>query len=469
MGDLLEISEKSPKIQKIEKGIVDWRIQGMDLTATLLPHQVIGRDWCLEREEGGCVLADDMGLGKTVTSIAVMCTVPARTLIVLPLALVAQWKKEIAKHASGARVIEYTGAKRGALVGSEAWETADVVLTTYGTILSDLKRGKLEDSSSWASNGYARFGRLILDEAHKVKNFKKGKTHVALRQICRAGDIPRRLFLTGTPICNKEADLVSLLKLTRRRGRLDDLAREFVLYRTKEELLADKLPPISVVDVGRPLEKGSRQGHYHKWAQTNLGAMPLLEILRMRQSVDDTRLLPETFKEEADEDLDSEEGEEGEEGEDVESASISSKIAELREIIVSIPEGDKVVIFSQWVKMLDCAKAVLGDGSLMYHGGMTAVEKAAAVERFEYDDEKRYMLVSLKAGGFGLNLCMANHVVILEPYFTYADEKQAIDRVFRIGQTKPVFVHKLWTEDSIENWVRDLQERKRLLAVKLLA
>jgi SNF2 family DNA or RNA helicase len=438
----------------------------MELTATLLPHQVIGRDWCLEREEGGCVLADDMGLGKTVTSIAVMCAAAARTLIVLPLALVAQWKKEIAKHASGAGVVEYTGAKRRGLIGSEAWEMADVVLTTYGTILSDFKKGKLE----YLVEG--RFGRLILDEAHKVKNFKKGKTHVALRKICRDGDIPRRLFLTGTPICNSETDLISLLKLTRRRGRLDDLAREFVLYRTKEELLADKLPPISVVDVGRPLDEGSRQSHYHKWARTNLGGMPLLEILRMRQSADDTRLLPEEFREEADEEEHEVEVEDDSEKEaDAGSASISSaKIAELRDIIARIPAGDKVVIFSQWVKMLECAKAVLGcESALMYHGGMTAREKARAVELFEDDEEKRFMLVSLKAGGFGLNLCMANHVVILEPYFTYADEKQAIDRVFRIGQTKPVFVHKLWAEGSIENWVRDLQERKRLLAVQLLA
>lgn len=417
------------------------------LLATLMPHQEEGVKWCLEKEEAGCILADDMGLGKTVTSCALMASNFVRTLIIVPLALLSQWASEIERHTSGISVGVYHGGKRELL-------NTDVTLTTTHIVLADFKKGD--------AGKYSCFDRVIIDEAHKLKNYNT-HGHMVISTIFSRTRY--KVLLTGTPICNSINDLISLVLLLNRspyndadywKGltvseRIDEITEfknELLLHRTKDTILKQTLPTININSVKLPLGK---KKVYRNIAETEFGCK-LIKILRMRQALNDVGLI--NLEELA---LKGDIGPE-----------ISEKITQLRSILDNVPRGDKVVVFSQWACMLDILALANPETHLMYTGKVNMAEKTKVLEEFKTNPEIKVLYITLKCGGCGLNLNVANHAIIVEPYFNHAEEKQAIDRIYRIGQEKQVFVHKLSVSSSIESWMKQLQSTKLSMANMIL-
>lgn len=417
------------------------------LHAKLMPHQQQGVEWLVKHEYGGCILADDMGLGKTVQCCALMCECPLLTLVIAPLALLGQWKSEIHKHTSLSVAIHH-GTQRFRNVEYHT----DVILTTPQTVNNDFARGALDV--------YTEVGRVIIDEAHRLKNAKSA-VHKGVKMAFI--DVPHKIIVTGTPICNSMQDLISLIQLLNREPyskedywmgvkideqleRTYEFSNKYVLRRTKEKEMPNVLPECTIHDV-----YGSYVGNQSIAYQNCLHnhSAVISKIARLRQISNDTSLLPNAtgFTE------------------------MSWKVGHFVSLIENIPEDEKVVVFSQWTRMLDKLQQTvdpLCKRSCMYHGKMTVDEKDAAIVAFKNDKTRRILFVSLKSGGCGLNLVEANHAVIVEPYFNYAEEKQAIDRVYRIGQTKPVHVYRMYGKSNIESWMQQLQATKKRLAEKII-
>lgn len=426
------------------------------LVATLLPHQQDALAWCKDHEETGCILADDMGLGKTVTSCALIasCAPGTRTLVVAPLALLEQWQSEIHRHTTGLTAAIYHGPSRMDV------PSADIIITTASTVASDFKRPVgASKRPVGASHMYSTFGRLIVDEAHKLKN-RKATTHMIFQHMFK--NTPRKVLLTGTPICNNINDMISLITLlnldpysssdfwnhatlAKRIKHVNEIKASVLLHRTKDMVLDGKLPPISIRTSAMPLP--GEQAEAYKTISNQPYDCKLIKILRMRQAANNTRL--------ADPDL---------------STTMCKKISQIHDILSKIPKDEKVVIFSQWVTMLQLVADTLPTKPLMYHGKCTPQEKKDALLAFREDNgpDSQVMCVTLKSGGCGLNLTSANHTIIVEPYFNHAEERQAIDRIYRIGQTRPVYVHKLCIAKSVENWMRMLQTTKCTLSGMML-
>lgn len=438
------------------------------LIATLLPHQEIGATWCLEREESGCILADDMGLGKTVTACAVMVRRVLPTLIIAPLTLVHQWNAEISKHTHGISAWIHHGAQRHKHVAR--FPEHDVVITNPETVVSDWKRG--------VRSIYGGFKRVVIDEAHMLRN-GKSKIHEAVMALFSNGDAPPcKIFLTGTPVCNKTDDLINMVTLLnmdpyndRAFWKRTDIAEKLthlqevrnlcILRRTKTDILANELPNKEVKTVTLELDSSETYTkEYTRLRAWNIKPV-IAKILRLRQCVNQISLIHNMLEkdqkvmEEYSNSLPSE---------------VSAKLEYISRTISETPPDDKVVVFSQWTSMLAHIKSHLGNGveCEVYHGKLTTDEKEAALERFRTDPSVKVLLMSLRAGSCGLNLCVANHVIITEPYFNAAEENQAIDRVYRIGQTKNVFVHKLVVPSTVENWMLQLQKYKGTISDSIL-
>lgn len=424
------------------------------LRSTLLPHQLIGVDWCLEREAAGCILADDMGLGKTVTACGVMVQKRLKTLVVAPIALLGQWKAEVEKHTDGVRAMVYHGSK------VESFAEFDVIITNPETILSNFKKGRRAI--------FDVFDRLIVDEAHGFRN-AKSRVFEATYSIFGQRTDMRKILMTGTPICNKSRDMIALVSLLNipelsdpdywkaikgadeEVEALRTLRREHVLRRTKEEVIGDRLPKKEIRDVRINLEDSPVYTSQYKRIQQRVEKPVIKKILRLRQCVNNV-----AFTREA---TDTSEL----------SNEISAKVRYIRETVMNVPEGEKIVIFSQWTTMLAHIALEIGEDKCeLFHGKMGGVEKRRALERFNDDSGVKVFLVSLKCGGCGLNLVAANHVIMTEPYFNLAEEKQAIDRVYRIGQTRDVIIHKLFVPGTIESWMHQLQKIKGTISDAVL-
>lgn len=420
----------------------------------------------MEREVGGCILADDMGLGKTVTTCAVLVASPMRTIIVAPLSLVEQWKAEIAKHTEGLSVATYHGDNR------EMCSESDIVITNPESVLGDFKRGRAGE--------YESFQRLVVDEAHILRN-PKSKIYEAISAVfgCQDnGESVRKLFLTGTPVCNKSDDFIALmtllnldkysyseywrsLKCEEMIEALQHVRREYMMRRTKEEVLGHLLPNKEVRNIEIRLEESELYTKEYKRLQSRRVTPVIAKIIRLRQCLNQIDLVHPAMR--ADPSVADEYG-------DHLPAEVSAKLEYIRETISNVPVGEKIVIFSQWTRMLEHICAATSDltGTIMYHGKLGASDKRAVIERFNTDPDIRVLLISLKSGGCGLNLCVANHVIITEPYFNNAEEKQAIDRVYRIGQTRNVVVHKLFVPNTVESWIHQLQRMKNKISDSVL-
>ena len=418
---------------------------------------------------GGC-LADDMGLGKTVMVLALLESRrqsrdrdrPRTSVAVVPRSLVFNWKEEAARFAPKMRILDYTGDART----TAAVEDHDLLLTTYGTLRRDAAR--LTEYE---------FDYVILDEAQAIKNASTASAKAA--RLLRGR---YRLALSGTPVENHLGELWSLFEFLNpgflgpaaafgratsaqgRGERLDrvDLAvmaralRPFILRRTKEQV-APELPEKSEQTIHCELEPPQRRfydelrAHYRQKllaavAQKgmNRSKIQVLEaLLRLRQAASHAGLVDENRSGET-------------------SAKFEMLLSRLREIV---DEGHKALVFSQFTSLLALLRPRLHEEGITYEylDGRTR-DRADRVARFEADPGCPVFLISLKAGGLGLNLTAADYVFLLDPWWNPAVEMQAIDRAHRIGQSKHVFAYRLIASDTVEEKIAELQRSKRKLA-----
>ncbi len=426
---------------------------------------------------GGC-LADDMGLGKTVQVLAML---EARrqeataaggsgqqgrarrpSLGVVPRSLIFNWVQEAKRFTPELRVLDHTGLDRSREDFSHFAEH-DLVLTTYGTLRRDILLLK-----------ETQFDYVILDEAQAIKNADTASAKAA--RLLKAG---HRLALSGTPIENHLGELWSLLDFLNpgllgssrafaaatsgkaeadadARAALAKALRPFILRRTKGQVASD-LPEKVEQTIHCQLDAEQRRlydelrDHYRqsllaKIEQDGLGKckMHVLEaLLRLRQAACHPGLIDKTRRGES-------------------SAKLESLLPQLREVM---DEGHKAIVFSQFTSLLSIVRDRLDGEKVAYEylDGRTR-DRQEKVRRFQEDENCRLFLISLKAGGLGLNLTAAEYVFLLDPWWNPAVEAQAIDRAHRIGQTRTVFAYRLIAEGTVEEKVLELQRTKRDLA-----
>jgi SNF2 family DNA or RNA helicase len=444
---------------------------------SLRPYQQEGVAWLqfLRSQQLGGILADDMGLGKTAQTLAHLCIEKAEgrldrpVLIVLPTSLIYNWRQEMQRHAEGLRFLVLQGPGRKQLFSQIPQH--DVILTTYPLLWRDIK----------TLSAY-EYHYLILDEAQQVKNASS-----LAAQVIRKLNTRHRLCLTGTPVENHLGELWaqfdfllpdflgderSFSRIWRtpieKQGnvmRRDLLARRlkpFILRRRKEEVAAD-LPEKTIIIRKLELESGQRDLYEtvriamdervrNAIAEKGFSRSQIVildALLKLRQVCCDPRLLK----------LDSAR-------KVSESAKLELLMAMLKELI---EEDRRMLVFSQFTSMLDLIAAELEKNAIPYVvlTGETQ-NRGEVIERFQ-SGEIPVFLISLKAGGTGLNLTAADTVIHYDPWWNPAVENQATDRAHRLGQTKPVFVYKLIVEGSIEEKMLALQGRKADLAATILS
>jgi superfamily II DNA or RNA helicase len=421
--------------------------------AELRHYQRAGFDWLtfLSRSDLGALLADDMGLGKTLQT---LCALTPPALVVCPASVLFNWAAEIARFRPDLKVSTYHGPGRALA------DDAQITLTTYAIMRMDV-----------AALKERRWDTLILDEAQTIKNPDS--------QVARAAyELPARfrVALTGTPVENRLTDLWSLFHFLHRGflgGRADFEERyakpiaegdksaatrlrarikPFMLRRLKREV-AKELPPrtdlvlhVSLSDEERALYDGVRAATQKEVLEQLAGGGNVLAaleaLLRLRQAACHRALLPG------------------------QKADNSSKLEVLLETLEeAVSEGHKALVFSQWTSLLDLVEPHLRALGLTFTrlDGSTS-DRGAVVKSFQEDERVSVMLLSLKAGGTGLNLTAADHVFLLDPWWNPAAEDQAADRAHRIGQERPVFVHRLVAENTVEERILALQEKKRALS-----
>ena len=420
---------------------------------------------------GGC-LADDMGLGKTVQILALLQSRRVGrknrgpSMIVVPRSLVFNWIDEAERFAPRIPFHNYTGLDRSKHL--ESLTTGDVLVTTYGTLRRDIVKLKEID-----------FDYVILDEAQAIKN-QNSQVSKAARLI----NAKHRLAATGTPIENHLGELWALFEFLNpgmlgrssvfqrcwKNGQSDDTEKldilrsamaPFILRRTKEQVLSE-LPAKTEQTLHCELDRKERKAYnqlrdyYRDLLQKKIDDQGLkrskihvLEaLLRLRQAACHRGLIDQNLIDQS-------------------SAKLETLIEQLGEIL---DEGHKVLVFSQFTKLLAIVKKHLDDRGVVYEylDGRTRNRKQR-VARFQDDPACPVFLISLKAGGHGLNLTAADYVFILDPWWNPAVEAQAIDRAHRIGQTQPVFAYRLIARDTVEEKIVELQTSKRNLAEAIVS
>jgi len=446
------------------------------LKAQLRAYQSFGAAWMgsLLKAGFGCVLADDMGLGKTVQTLALLqarreAGEAGPVLLIVPTSLLYSWQMQAAQFTPELRLLILHGPDRSALRGEV--EDFDLVVTTYPLLARDRDWLATRD---WAL--------VILDEAQTLKN-PASHTAKALREIPAGG----RLALTGTPLENSLQDVWTLIDWVvpgllgdRKRfqavfrtpiekhgdaaaqARLARRLRPFMLRRTKAEVAAELPPRTEILD--RVELSRAQQALYETVRSTmdervrdaiskrGLAAARITvldALLKLRQVCCD----PALVKSKA-----------------ARSVTDSAKRARLRVLLEElVAEGRRVLVFSQFVEMLHLIEADLeaaGIASLSLTGKTR--DRAGVLEDFAKGAAPVFLL-SLKAGGVGLNLTEADTVILYDPWWNPAVERQAMDRAHRIGQTKPVFVHRLVAAGTVEEKILDMQQRKQALADALFA
>ncbi len=455
--------------------------QAPGFNATLRPYQQIGLDWLQFLREYGLagILADDMGLGKTVQTLAHLHLEKASgradrpSLVVATTSLMANWRDEAAQFAPGLKVLTLHGKDRATRFGEIA--DADLVLTTYPLLVRDRETLLAHD-----------WHLLVMDEAQFIKN-PKAQSH----QVARSLKARHRLSLTGTPLENHLGELWAqfdflmpgLLSNSKRftqvfrtpieklgddemRIRLADRVRPFLLRRTKEQVLTD-LPPrtemvrwVEIEGGQRDLYESLRVAFDRKLrlvlTEQGIGRSQIMifdALLKLRQVCCDPRLVKLPAAEALVK----------------KGHAHSAKLATLMEMLDELlDEGRKVLLFSQFTSMLALIELELEKRGIFYAKltGQTR-DRETPISDFQQGRVPLF-LVSLKAGGTGLNLTAADTVIHYDPWWNPAVEEQATARAHRIGQDKPVFVYKLMTQGTVEEKILALQNRKRGLADQLM-
>ena len=439
----------------------------------LRPYQKVGYNWLRFLNEfslGGC-LADDMGLGKTVQTLAMLAwesQVEKRgtSLIIMPTSLIYNWEMEAAKFAPELKILNYTGT--GRKKDNSVFAKYDVVITSYG--ITRLDAEVLQKF---------RFNYIILDESQVIKNPTSNIAKAVMQLQSRF-----RLTLTGTPLENTTMDLWSQMNFINpgllgtqaffkneylapieKRGdevrtkKLHSLIKPFILRRLKSQVAKDlpektenvhytnmtpeqeqKYEEVKSMYRERILHEVERQG-------VSGSTMTLLEGLsRLRQLSNHPRMIDPAYK------------------------GDSGKMEDLGHMLENaILEGHKLLVFSQFVKHLDLVRDMLHSKKIDYcYLDGSSIDRKEQVERFNKDATVRVFLISIKAGGLGLNLTEADYVFILDPWWNPAVEQQAVDRAYRIGQKKKVFTYRFITRNTVEEKILQLQQRKKKLSENLI-
>ena len=476
-GELANVT-MSRKLQKL----TDFEtLEEIDLPqnfiGNLRPYQKAGYNWfhfLKNYHFGGC-LADDMGLGKTIQALALLqkhkedteaAGSKSTSLIIMPTSLIYNWLNEAKKFTPQLRLMVHTGAFR--YKSPEVFGNYDVIVTTYG-----ISRIDIELFTSFF------FDYVILDESQNIKN-PSSKSYQAVRQLKSRF----KLILSGTPVENSVNDLWTQMSFINpgllgiqhyfqnefvtpiekkkdedKARKLQALIKPFVLRRTKEQV-ATELPPKTETlfycqmsdeqasvyeevksEYRNELLKSLEDGTY---AKTQIQV--LQGLIKLRQIANHPSMIDSEY--------------EGDSG----------KFEDVVHTLANVLDGGhKVLIFSQFVKQLTIYRNYFNDKGIPYAylDGSTQ-NRGDVVKQFQEDEKTRVFLISIKAGGVGLNLTEADYVFILDPWWNPAVEQQAIDRTHRIGQTKNVFIYKFITKDSVEEKILALQQRKLSVARALI-
>ncbi|WP_276479589.1 DEAD/DEAH box helicase [Paraflavitalea pollutisoli] len=446
------------------------------LAPILRPYQEHGFHWLnYLRDIGwGGILADDMGLGKTLQALSYMHYFRAhygklRALVVCPTTLMFNWQNEINKFTPNLTSYIHHGGERTR--NKEQFTHAEIMITTYGTLRSDIKL--LVDIP---------FDYVILDESQAIKNPASKVTRAACLLNAK-----NRICLSGTPLQNNTFDIFAQMNFLNpgmlgsieffrqefaipidkfgeadRKDHLRKLLFPFILRRTKEQVAKDLPEKTETIlycemdDEQRNIYDAYRNDFRDKILGTiesqgiQRSQLTILQgLMKLRQICDSPAILNETEK----------------------FPNHSIKLEEIgREITENISDH-KALVFSQFLGMLGLIREKLKELGVEYEyfdGSTSAVDREKAIQRFQNDKECRVFLISLKAGGVGLNLTAADYVYIVDPWWNPAVEQQAIDRTHRIGQTKNIFAYRMICKDTIEDKILQLQDRKRLLAKDLI-
>jgi SNF2 family DNA or RNA helicase len=447
-----------------------------EIKASLRPYQESGFNWLQSLDDlgwGGC-LADDMGLGKTLQTISFLQFLkekyPGSTqLVICPTSLIFNWENELKKFCPEMKFHIYYGGQRE--FSETHFNEFDVVLTSYGVVRNDIEE---------LSNFLWQY--IILDESQAIKN-PDARVTKALQQLRGVN----RLILSGTPVQNNTSDLYSQFNFVNpgllgsreyfnrefatpidkfgskeKTQQLKKLIHPFTLRRTKEQVAKD-LPDKTITVLWctmdaeqRKLYNQYRDGYRKKLLKkideegiTKSGMDVLEGLLRLRQICDHPQLVNKQSETELS----------------------SVKVDELIREVQENAGNHKLLIFSQFTEMLGLIRAEFEKNNIShcYLDGSTALNKRKGeVERFQADETVKAFLISLKAGGVGLNLTVADYVYIVDPWWNPAAEMQAIDRAHRIGQTRKVFAYKMICKDSVEERILQMQEKKKMLADDLI-
>lgn len=440
--------------------------------ATLREYQKEGLSWLKFLQDtsfSGC-LADDMGLGKTIQVLALLeerfrdDSIENDSLLVVPKSLISNWVDEIKKFTKSIDYKIYFGNNRD-LSKKKGKNKQTFIITTYGVLRRDINKLKK-----------IKFDYIILDEAQAIKN-DLSQTNSAACQL----NSSHKLALTGTPIENNIGELFSLFKflqpyifgnkIKKNNFNNPDLRplilqsiRPFILRRTKEQVLKD-LPPKSEKILFCEMEPEQEKiyndlANYYRVNldeelnddQFNKSKIQVLEaLLRLRQAACHPAMLEKSKHHIS---------------QSYTSAKLEALLVNVKKVIAN---GHKALVFSQFTSFLDVVKQELdqNDINYAYIDGQTNNRKRE-IEKFKNDSNCQLFLISIKAGGFGLNLTEASYSFILDPWWNPAVESQAVDRMYRIGQKQSVFSYRLITRNTVEEKILKLQKRKKMLADELL-
>jgi len=470
---LQEIEEKKRKLATF-KEIAKTKIP-KEIKAELRHYQKEGINWLnfLDDMEWGGILADDMGLGKTLQVLTFLQQIVKKdktpNLIVVPTTLLFNWEAEIKKFAPGFKTLYHYGTGRA--TDTKTFQKYLLIFTTYGILLRDIEM--LKDF---------RFNYAILDESQAIKN-------PASRRFKAASllDAKNRLALTGTPIENSTFDLYSQMSFVNKgffgsmssfkknfsnpidkegnemiATELQKMINPFILRRTKE-MVAKELPSKTEDIIYCEMDKEQREvydAYRNEYRNKLLGniekegigksKMMVLEALtRLRQICDSPLLL----------------------NNDQINISDSVKIKEIVRHITDKTANHKLLIFSQFVKMLGLIKLELNKHDIEYEyldGQRNMKQREQSVKNFQENPGLRVFLISLKAGGTGINLTAADYVYMVDPWWNPAVENQAIDRCYRIGQDKKVFAYRMICTNTVEEKILKLQQKKIKIATDIV-
>ena len=442
----------------------------------LRPYQESGFQWLnyLREVQWGGILADDMGLGKTIQALSFIHHLKEemgslKALVVCPTTLMFNWQNEINKFTPTLTYYIHHGGNRSRDTLNNP--AIDVIITTYGTLRSDIRQ--FVD---------VHFDYVILDESQAIKNPASKVTKAA--GLLKAKN---RLCLSGTPLQNNTFDIFAQMNFLNpgmlgsieffkqefsipidkfgekeQKDHLRKLLYPFILRRTKEQVakdLPEKQEMVLFCEMGdeqRKIYEAYRNDYRDKilGVVENQGIQKsqltiLQGLMKLRQICDSPAIVKEEER----------------------FPNVSVKLEEIGREIAENISNHKALIFSQFLGMLALIKEKMKELGVDYEyfdGSSTVSERQKAINRFQNDENCRVFLISLKAGGVGLNLTAADYVYIVDPWWNPAVEQQAIDRTHRIGQTKNVFAYRMICTDTVEDKILKLQERKRNLAKDLI-